>query len=71
MRSELDLRDADAVLNYIKEGDFDAVIQAANPNQCLRLISRTTFSGRYVNIYEFYRARNYCGRYYISVLSRG
>lgn len=64
-RSELDLRDTQAVYDYVKHGAFDAILHSANPNpvknstcdmnenmmeDCMRI---------YMN---FYRARQYCGK---------
>lgn len=64
-RSELDLRNAEEVLNYLKKGNFDAVIQSANPNPVKNMAAdkqSDMFQDSMSIFMNFYRARSHCGK---------
>lgn len=64
-RSELDLKNSLAVEQYVKKGNYDVIIQAANPNPVKNSIcdnTNTMFEDSMKIFMNFYNVRQYCGK---------
>ena len=64
-RQELDLKDSAAVENYVKTGNYDAIIQAANPNPVKSAAydkADTMFEDSMRIFMNFYNVRQHCGK---------
>ena len=64
-RQELDLKDSQAVAEYVKNGNYDVVIQSANPNPVKNAAcdkSETMFEDSMRIFMNFYNIRQYCGK---------
>lgn len=60
-RHELDLRDLNAVIQYVKDKQFDAVLHCANPNPVKNILDTQDkmFEDSMRVFYNFYHARNF------------
>lgn len=63
-RQELDLKNTEAVYEYIEKGKFDTVIHSANPNPVKNALDNgdTMFEDSMRIFMNFYKARNLCGK---------
>lgn len=62
-RLELDLKDSEAVAQYVKKGKYDAIIQSANPNPIKSVQhdrEETMFEDSMRIFMNFYNVREYC-----------
>lgn len=64
-RSELDLRDSEAVAEYVRKGGFDVIVQSANPNPVKNSVHDTSekmFEDSMRIFMNFYNIRRECGK---------
>jgi len=64
-RQELDLKDSQAVAEFVKKGNYDIIIQSANPNpvKSAQYDSVDTMFEDSMRIFmNFYNVRQYCGK---------